>query len=76
MPAGKADPGVLLRLSAMRRQSSLRATNMRGGGWREGGGSQGGGGGQDCMGQKLNLPGFVTKCKEGAAQKCNILHSV
>lgn len=37
VPAGKADPAVLLRLSAMRRQSSLQATNIRGGGWRDDG---------------------------------------
>ncbi len=50
MPAGKADPAVLLRLSAMRRRSSLQATNIQGGGWMEGGGGRG------CMGQRLNLP--------------------
>lgn len=39
VPAGKADPAVLLRLSAMRRRSSLQATNIQAGdGRREGGG--------------------------------------
>lgn len=51
MPAGKADPAILFRLSAMRRQSSLQATNIRG----VGVGGKVGGGGQGCVGQKLNL---------------------
>lgn len=52
VPAGKADPAVLLRLSAMRRRSLLQATNIQGGGWME---EWVGGGGKGCMGQKLNL---------------------
>ena len=50
-PQAKLTPPSSLRLSAMRRRSSLQATNIQG---REGGGREGGGG-QACMGQKLNL---------------------